>query len=167
MTAQRPKAMLSSWTLVPLLLAILAAIYLSDLSTPQPLDLTPSEHIDMSLASVSRQIAKIVRSIEKPEVRRQFPFKNIPLLTVSQGAGARVRRSIGAEGLKNLTPFVMLDHFHISKGAVSSRRDFSITAPANVLNRVSPTTLIVVKQPSLTSLMGQYFFLSEYSDFEG
>ena len=30
-----------------------------------------------------------------------------------------VRRSIGTMALRNLTPFLMLDHFHISKGAVS------------------------------------------------
>lgn len=36
-----------------------------------------------------------------------------------QGAGARVRRSIGTAKLRNLTPFLMLDHFHVSKGAVS------------------------------------------------
>lgn len=35
-----------------------------------------------------------------------------------QGAGALVRRSIGSMNLKNLTPFLMLDHFHVSKGAV-------------------------------------------------
>ena len=36
----------------------------------------------------------------------------------SQGAGALVRRSIGSMNLRNLTPFLMLDHFHVSKGAV-------------------------------------------------
>lgn len=37
---------------------------------------------------------------------------------VSQGAGALVRRSIGSPELRNLTPFLMLDHFHIAKGGV-------------------------------------------------
>jgi redox-sensitive bicupin YhaK (pirin superfamily) len=37
---------------------------------------------------------------------------------VLQGAGALVRRSIGSPELRNLTPFLMLDHFHIGKGAV-------------------------------------------------
>lgn len=36
-----------------------------------------------------------------------------------KGVGARVRRSIGSPNLRNLTPFLMLDHFHVSKGAVS------------------------------------------------
>lgn len=42
------------------------------------------------------------------------------LIGIIQGAGARVRRSIGSMTLRNLTPFLMLDHFHVSKGAVSN-----------------------------------------------
>ncbi|KAI1914618.1 RNA pol II transcription cofactor [Ophidiomyces ophidiicola] len=35
----------------------------------------------------------------------------------SEGAGARVRRSIGTTRLRNFSPFLMLDHFTIGKGA--------------------------------------------------
>lgn len=35
----------------------------------------------------------------------------------SEGAGARVRRSIGTPSLRHLSPFLMLDHFTISPGA--------------------------------------------------
>lgn len=35
----------------------------------------------------------------------------------SEGAGARVRRSIGTAKLRNFSPFLMLDHFTISPGA--------------------------------------------------
>ncbi|KAG9832966.1 hypothetical protein KCU63_g13964, partial [Aureobasidium melanogenum] len=35
----------------------------------------------------------------------------------AEGAGARVRRSVGTRELKNFTPFLMLDHFTISPGA--------------------------------------------------
>ncbi|KAJ5026972.1 RmlC-like cupin domain-containing protein [Bipolaris maydis] len=35
----------------------------------------------------------------------------------SEGAGARVRRSIGTPKLRNLSPFLMLDHFAIPPGA--------------------------------------------------
>nr|GAT47292.1 predicted protein [Mycena chlorophos] len=49
---------------------------------------------------LSRSVTKKVLSIETPE-----------------GAGALVRRSIGTASLRNLTPFLMLDHFHVSKGA--------------------------------------------------
>jgi redox-sensitive bicupin YhaK (pirin superfamily) len=36
---------------------------------------------------------------------------------ISEGAGARVRRSIGTPSLRNLSPFLMLDHFTIRPGA--------------------------------------------------
>ncbi|KAG1827375.1 RmlC-like cupin domain-containing protein [Suillus subaureus] len=48
----------------------------------------------------SRNVVKKVLSIDTPE-----------------GAGARVRRSIGSASLRNLTPFLLLDHFHITEGA--------------------------------------------------
>ena len=35
----------------------------------------------------------------------------------SEGAGATVRRSIGVPQLRNLTPFLMLDHFNVAPGA--------------------------------------------------
>lgn len=35
----------------------------------------------------------------------------------SEGAGARVRRSIGTPQLKNFSPFLMLDHFSVAPGA--------------------------------------------------
>jgi len=54
----------------------------------------------MSASSVSRSVTKKVFAVEQ-----------------SEGAGARVRRSIGSMNLRNLTPFLMLDHFHVGKGA--------------------------------------------------
>lgn len=65
--------------------------------------ISPSSHIIEMPAgsSISRSLAKKVLAVETPE-----------------GAGALVRRSIGSAGLKNLTPFLMLDHFHVAKGAV-------------------------------------------------
>ncbi|OCH95507.1 hypothetical protein OBBRIDRAFT_720226 [Obba rivulosa] len=53
-----------------------------------------------ALSSVSRRVVKKVLAVETPE-----------------GDGALVRRSIGSMKLRNLTPFLMLDHFHVSKGA--------------------------------------------------
>jgi quercetin 2,3-dioxygenase len=38
-------------------------------------------------------------------------------ISQAEGAGARVRRSIGTPKLRNLSPFLMLDHFSISPGA--------------------------------------------------
>jgi len=43
--------------------------------------------------------------------------KTVLALEQSEGAGARVRRSIGTPSLRNLTPFLMLDHFSVSPGA--------------------------------------------------
>ncbi|KAF8507232.1 RmlC-like cupin domain-containing protein [Gautieria morchelliformis] len=50
--------------------------------------------------SASRQVIKRVLAVEQAE-----------------GAGARVRRSIGSIALRNLSPFLMLDHFTVSNGA--------------------------------------------------
>ncbi|KAF2636565.1 RmlC-like cupin [Massarina eburnea CBS 473.64] len=36
---------------------------------------------------------------------------------VSEGAGARVRRSVGSPHLRNFSPFLMLDHFTVQQGA--------------------------------------------------
>ncbi|KAF9480120.1 hypothetical protein BDN70DRAFT_878007 [Pholiota conissans] len=54
----------------------------------------------MSLAAISRIVTKKVYAVETPE-----------------GVGALVRRSIGSMSLRNLTPFLMLDHFHVKEGA--------------------------------------------------
>lgn len=43
--------------------------------------------------------------------------KAILAVEQSEGQGARVRRSIGTPALRNLTPFLMLDHFSIKPGA--------------------------------------------------
>lgn len=51
-------------------------------------------------ASVPRAIRKAFLAIEQAE-----------------GAGARVRRSIGTPQLKNFSPFLMLDHFSVKPGA--------------------------------------------------
>ncbi|KAF8959040.1 RmlC-like cupin domain-containing protein [Flammula alnicola] len=52
----------------------------------------------MSLAAISRIVTKKVLAVETPE-----------------GAGALVRRSIGSMNLRNLTPFLMLDHFMLPR----------------------------------------------------
>lgn len=54
----------------------------------------------MSFAAFSRTVTKRVLAVETPE-----------------GAGALVRRSIGSMTLRNLTPFLLLDHFHVKEGA--------------------------------------------------
>lgn len=54
----------------------------------------------MSLSSISRVVTRKVLAVE-----------------TNEGAGAVVRRSIGSMTLRSLSPFLMLDHFHVSKGA--------------------------------------------------
>ncbi|PWN44812.1 hypothetical protein IE81DRAFT_328410 [Ceraceosorus guamensis] len=53
-----------------------------------------------SMTQVSRRVVQEVPAVETPE-----------------GAGAVVRRSIGTPALRNLSPFLMLDHFRIGEGA--------------------------------------------------
>jgi quercetin 2,3-dioxygenase len=57
-------------------------------------------HISATNMSVSRAVRKVILAIEQ-----------------SEGAGARVRRSIGTPQLRNFSPFLMLDHFSIKPGA--------------------------------------------------
>jgi quercetin 2,3-dioxygenase len=51
-------------------------------------------------AFTSRTVTKVVKAIEQAE-----------------GVGARVRRTIGTRNLRNLSPFLMLDHFSVPYGA--------------------------------------------------
>jgi len=69
------------------------------LSTPDNTTeiVTENEMATAAAASVSRSVVKKVLSVEQAE-----------------GVGARVRRSIGTPMLRNLSPFLMLDHFDLS-----------------------------------------------------
>ncbi len=60
----------------------------------------PKEKIEITDMSVPRAIRKVFLAVEQAE-----------------GAGARVRRSIGTPQLRNFSPFLMLDHFSIKPGA--------------------------------------------------
>ncbi|KIM29115.1 hypothetical protein M408DRAFT_329121 [Serendipita vermifera MAFF 305830] len=53
----------------------------------------------MATASISRSVIKKVYAVE-----------------TSESVGATVRRSIGGMSLRNLSPFLMLDHFDLAKG---------------------------------------------------
>ena len=78
---------------------------------------------DMALSAISRLVTKKVLAVETPEVCFDILLVKIwfphDILNRVQGAGALVRRSIGSMTLRNLTPFLMLDHFHVNEGAVS------------------------------------------------
>ncbi|TGJ78190.1 hypothetical protein E0Z10_g10572 [Xylaria hypoxylon] len=60
----------------------------------------PSEQLAATKMSIPRAIRKVFLAVEQ-----------------SEGAGARVRRSIGTPQLRNFSPFLMLDHFSIKPGA--------------------------------------------------
>ncbi|KAI1084893.1 RmlC-like cupin domain-containing protein [Whalleya microplaca] len=60
----------------------------------------PSEQLVATNMSIPRAIRKVFLAVEQAE-----------------GAGARVRRSIGTPQLRNFSPFLMLDHFSIKPGA--------------------------------------------------
>lgn len=63
-------------------------------------DADDNKHLFATDMSVPRAIRKVFLAIEQAE-----------------GAGARVRRSIGTPQLRNFSPFLMLDHFSIKPGA--------------------------------------------------
>lgn len=60
-----------------------------------------------SLFSTTRSLMTTTRTVEKA----------VLAVEQAEGVGARVRRSIGSSHLRNLNPFLMLDHFTIGKGA--------------------------------------------------
>lgn len=60
----------------------------------------PAEQLAATDMSIPRAIRKVFLAVEQAE-----------------GAGARVRRSIGTPQLRNFSPFLMLDHFSIKPGA--------------------------------------------------
>ena len=70
---------------------------LSQLDFISPAFFAPSKAANMS---VPRAIRQAFLAIEQ-----------------SEGAGARVRRSIGTSKLRNFSPFLMLDHFSVAPGA--------------------------------------------------
>ncbi|KAI1457919.1 RmlC-like cupin domain-containing protein [Annulohypoxylon moriforme] len=60
----------------------------------------PKEKLVVTEMSIPRAIRKVFLAVEQAE-----------------GAGARVRRSIGTPQLRNFSPFLMLDHFSIKPGS--------------------------------------------------
>ncbi|KAJ7068995.1 RmlC-like cupin domain-containing protein [Mycena belliarum] len=82
----------ASWALSLLVFSLAAFIAIPRLS--------PVQEPAMAASSITRTVTKKVLAVETPE-----------------GQGALVRRSIGSMSLRNLTPFLLLDHFHVATGA--------------------------------------------------
>lgn len=94
-------------TLFSLLLLLVSVIYSyftadtnSKTNLADSLKTVTSKMPDTTSMQLSRAVVKKVEAVETPE-----------------GDGATVRRSIGTQSLRNLTPFLMLDHFKIGLGA--------------------------------------------------
>lgn len=77
----------------------IATHHLFPKTTPNTTTTTTTPHTNTTM-SLSRTIRKVFLAVEQ-----------------SEGAGARVRRSIGTPQLRNFSPFLMLDHFRIAPGA--------------------------------------------------
>lgn len=78
--------------------------YLSPQSLTQPQPPTNTHIIKMSSSQATKAIPRLIRKIFLATEQ-------------AEGAGARVRRSIGTPQLRNFSPFLMLDHFSIRPGA--------------------------------------------------
>lgn len=106
--------------------------YISTTATHEPVNALPrtttatdqqpeeqEPHLYATEMSVPRTIRKVFEAIEQAE-----------------GAGARVRRSIGTPALRQFSPFLMLDHFSIKPGA--GFPDQYVCASPLVLNKSIP-----------------------------
>lgn len=60
---------------------------------------------------------KVELNTDPATMLRRSILKSFLAVEKSEGAGARVRRSIGVPQLRNFSPFLMLDHFTIGPGA--------------------------------------------------
>ena len=83
-----------------LLTLIFALVYYLNTSLPSDSTTRTEKSSNMSFSGPARTVARVVKAVEQ-----------------SEGAGARVRRSIGTPSLRNFSPFLMLDHFRVPKGA--------------------------------------------------
>ncbi|KAJ5732812.1 hypothetical protein N7493_004293 [Penicillium malachiteum] len=71
-----------------------------------------SPSIDLELEFPTAIVAPVTNMSTARAIRQVFLA-----IEQAEGAGARVRRSIGTAKLRNFSPFLMLDHFTIGKGA--------------------------------------------------
>ena len=71
---------------------------------------------DMSTSTTFRGLPVIPDEPLTTDAPRKIA-KSFLAIEQSEGAGARVRRSVGTPKLRNFSPFLMLDHFAIPPGA--------------------------------------------------
>ncbi|KAJ1555258.1 hypothetical protein HK096_005645 [Nowakowskiella sp. JEL0078] len=78
----------------------------------------PAEEVELLTESLQRVAVeeKQLRSVAQVILSKVSPLF-VPYWEVPEGAGARVRRSIGTFALRNFDPFLMLDEFFVRKPA--------------------------------------------------
>lgn len=84
----------------------------------------------------------------------------------AEGAGARVRRSIGTPQLRNFSPFLMLDHFSVKPGAGfpdHPHRGQEVSAPPPLLRNVR-FALLTASSKTITYMLSGAF---DHEDFAG
>jgi redox-sensitive bicupin YhaK (pirin superfamily) len=79
----------------------------------QPADKKEEQLLHINIPGFAPQQRLVANSMSVPRTIR----KVLLAAEQSEGVGARVRRSIGTPSLRNLSPFLMLDHFSIKPGA--------------------------------------------------
>lgn len=72
--------------------------------------------LDTSASTSSNPPVNEKREAEKPFIPMAVR-KAVLAIEQNEGMGAKVRRTIGTSGMRNYTPFLMLDHFKISPDA--------------------------------------------------
>ncbi|KAK3304102.1 RmlC-like cupin domain-containing protein [Chaetomium strumarium] len=84
--------------------ALLSHIFPADIKTSSNSSVTTTTNPNNMSTTSTRLIPRAIR-------------QTFLAIEQSEGAGATVRRSIGTPRLRNLSPFLMLDHFSVSPGA--------------------------------------------------
>jgi hypothetical protein len=88
-----------------------------------PITNTLFQTANMSTGTMFRGLPVIPDEPFTTEAPRKIA-KSFLAVEQSEGAGARVRRSVGTPKLRNFSPFLMLDHFAIPPGAGFPDRKF-------------------------------------------
>ena len=67
--------------------------------------------------TVQHQKTQSTQAMSSPSFTTRTVTKVVKAIEQAEGVGARVRRTIGTRSLRNLSPFLMLDHFAVPYGA--------------------------------------------------
>ncbi|QPG76570.1 hypothetical protein FOA43_003961 [Brettanomyces nanus] len=73
--------------------------------------------LSLIIAIISKTIITATTTNKQMTMTSRSILKVLYANEQAEGVGAKVRRSIGTGGMRNFTPFLMLDHFNVAKGA--------------------------------------------------